>query len=361
MDFGVIINSPTCRYHLDYFRHSNTKEWSIYEDHSYFLNFNHKKNVAVLHWPYPSDPNFGNMVNEIYDKCDRLFIIITEVHQTSLQFMQLFDREKITFYIAGFLPTPLEHAKVKEYHDWFNTTCYFYKEYLPEIVSRIKYSEPKKQYFDALLGRKKPHRDAVYRYMHERLDREQHIVRYFNTYDAFVKEDDTRWSFEYPGLKKHETLSWTVDHVEYYGHVMSVSQIVPIDIYNRTAYSVVAETNWASDYIFYTEKTVKPIIGKRLFVMFGGRHYLKFLREKMGFLTFDGIIDESYDNEEDDDIRFLKACKQIDWLSKQDQVEILDKVKPIVEHNFNQLMRRNWRQEFLTSLEEDIIEYLQQT
>jgi hypothetical protein len=75
---------------------------------------------------------------------------------------------------------------------------------------------------------------------------------------------------------------------------MSLSQVIPLSIYNQTAYSVVAETNYDNNYIFNTEKIVKPILARRLFLVVSGQHYLRNLRS-LGFKTFDGIIDETYD------------------------------------------------------------------
>lgn len=360
MDFGVVLNSPTCKYHVDNFKNLSTKEWSVYNDHSYFLNFNHKHNVAILHWPYPYTKDFDNLVNEVYEKCDRIFITITEVHQVAVNFMRAFDREKITFYISGYLTEPLQHATVKEFHDWFNTTVHFYKNYLPEIMNRFSPYTTKEKSFEILLGRKKPHRDAVYNFARQRLNYYDYEMRYFNFTDALISEDAERWAFEHRGLKHNNNLEWTVNHVEYYGHIMSLSQVIPIEIYNRTAYSVVAETNWDNDYSFFTEKTAKPIIGKRLFIMFAGKGYLQALRN-MGFKTFDSIIDESYDNESDNIVRYQMACQQMHWLTKQDQQTILDQVKPIAEHNFNLIMSRDWYNEFIVSLEAEIAQYLAQT
>ena len=50
--------------------------------------------------------------------------------------------------------------------------------------------------------------------------------------------------------------------MKYLGKLVSLSQIIPVDIYNSTAYSVVCETNYDNHYSFYTEKIVKPIIAK---------------------------------------------------------------------------------------------------
>lgn len=358
MDFGVFCNSDTSRFHLRNFKHHNIKEWAVYTDHSFFMTTLHKKNIALLHWPYPADKNFNKMVREIFNKCDQIYIVISELHRPSVEFMQEFDYEKITYYIAGIVTAPIKNATVKQYQNWFDTSRYFYRDHLPEILHRLT-TGSKPHTFDMLLGRKKPHRDYVFQHALTMRD-EDRILRYFNDEKPLIEDDDKHWATEWRGMRSPGPLTWTVDRVDYYGYDMSISQIVPIEIYNKSAFSVVAETNWDSYYAFFTEKTAKPIIAKRLFVMTAGAGYLKALRS-MGFKTFDSIIDESYDTIENNQDRWHAVCNTLDWICKQDQLELIEKSRPIVEHNFNVLMSREWYWDFNSDLESCIDQYLQQT
>jgi hypothetical protein len=129
---------------------------------------------------------------------------------------------------------------------------------------------------------------------------------------------------------------------------MSISQIVPLRIYNQTAYTLVAETNYSNHYSFYTEKSVKPILARRLFVTLGGQHQLRNLRQ-LGFHTFGNVIDESYDVVEANQDRFKSAMDQVAYLQTQDQEEILAKIKPICEHNFNRMLSVDWYAYFKSS------------
>jgi hypothetical protein len=122
---------------------------------------------------------------------------------------------------------------------------------------------------------------------------------------------------------------------------MSLSQVVPISIYNLTAYTLVTETNGVNEFNFYTEKIVKPILARRLFVVIAGRHYLRNLRA-MGFRTFDGIIDESYDEVSDDYERYRQAMTQTEWLCHQPQRPVLNRIAEITQHNYQILIDTNW-------------------
>lgn len=360
VDFGVVYNSETCRFHLNNFKDHDCKEWGMYSDPTFFLKFVHPRNVAVLHWPYPSDPNFGPMVDSIYAACEKIFIMISEVHRPAIEFMQTYDREKIVYYIAGSLDVPLQHATLCQYHDWFHTTRFFYREYLPELLHRIDYTSVKPHAFDILLGRKKPHRDFAYTYATRNLRGRDYFLRYFNNNEPILYEDEDHWTFEQRGVVSDGPKKWTVDTIEYYGHRMSMSQVLPVEVYNNTAYTLVAETNYDNFFTFFTEKTAKPIIARRLFIMIAGAGYLKELR-RMGFKTFDSIIDESYDTIESNVDRWDAAMRQVEWLCQQDQAEILEKVRPIVEHNFEVMMQqRDWYGEFNRDLESRVAQVLPQ-
>jgi len=140
---------------------------------------------------------------------------------------------------------------------------------------------------------------------------------------------------------------------------MSLSQVVPISIYNQTAYSVVAETNSDNHYSFCTEKIVKPILAERLFVVFSGQYYLRNL-QSLGFRTFDGIIDESYDSVEDYDLRFKLACEQIKYLCEQSQEEVLAKIRSVTEHNKQVMLETDWYGNFSKELRAVLLDHTRQ-
>jgi hypothetical protein len=280
-----------------------------------------------------------------------VFVIATEVHPEIVAFIQSIDKPNVTYYICGLLNFEMQHAKVKQFMDWFETSTYFYRHWLPEILTRLTPSKNKYRSFDILLGRKKLHRDELYR--HTQSFPYIGIITYFNDIGTKFSNDPDQWIWEHTGVKISNTPEWTVDIVDYYGHPMSLSQIIPINVYNQTAYSVIAETCFHDNFSFFTEKTCKPIIAQRLFVMFAGRNYLANLR-KLGFQTFDGIIDEGYDSEPDALIRWRRAWEQMVWLAEQPQEEILERIRPIVEHNFNHLMTVNWAENFRCEFEKEI-------
>ena len=132
----------------------------------------------------------------------------------------------------------------------------------------------------------------------------------------------------------------------------NIASFIPYDIYNNTWYTIVTETH-PNGTQFYTEKTAKPIMSKRLFVMFGPKHALKHLRD-LGYSTFDEILDESYDSIDDDVTRWTAAWQQVKYLTTQDHKLVYRKIQPVLDHNFENFMRTNWEKKLQTQISEII-------
>ena len=62
----------------------------------------------------------------------------------------------------------------------------------------------------------------------------------------------------------------------------------------------------------------------------------------MGFRTFDGIIDESYDQEPGLVERCNMVLEQVKYLGTLKQEAVLKEICPICEHNYAHLMRTDW-------------------
>lgn len=137
---------------------------------------------------------------------------------------------------------------------------------------------------------------------------------------------------------------------------MSEKRPNPIDvqqgdfIYHSDSYfSLVTETLFyknhfeAGDSIFLTEKTFRPIIHKHPFILAAPAHSLDYLKQ-IGYMTFSPFIDESYDNIEDDDLRFDAIWKEVERLcafSPTEWQEWQHNIVNIVNHNYNTLLNKN--------------------
>jgi hypothetical protein len=197
--------------------------------------------------------------------------------------------------------------------------------------------------FDALLGARRPHRDFVMLSMQKHpVLLKQSIVSYRDIFYSgtvineqnqqiqdYFPEIKIAWPYVSPNLNP----DWEVKpHLE-----KSISPYVPWNIYRQTWYSVICETGFTGDGFFLTEKTTKALFAQRVFVMFAPCRFLKTLKS-FGFETFGSVIDEDYDEELVDLIRYRKAFAQMLSLSQQDPVRVYKKLQPVLEHN----RRRLW-------------------
>lgn len=213
--------------------------------------------------------------------------------------------------------------------------------------------------FDCLSGARREHRD----YVMLSLQQSGLLHRSIATYrDIFLggnpgqpswrvrkefPEHDLQWPYVSPNLDHAWEVQEKLDN--------SISGIVPWEIYNRCYYTILLETLSNGNCYLMAEKIGKCLMARRLFVHFGAAHWLEKLRS-FGFQTFDSVLDESYDSIHDDIARWQAAFEQVKWLSCQDPKEILQKVKPILDHNHARLYQ--FREEKFDQMRNMIKPYL---
>lgn len=106
---------------------------------------------------------------------------------------------------------------------------------------------------------------------------------------------------------------------------------------------IVAETWCSGNTFFPTEKTVRPMLLKKPFIVMGPADYLCYLRQ-MGFRTFGDFWPEDYDGYEIK-TRFEKILQLIDSLAKKTINELesmyLD-MQYTLDHNYNLLVEQRY-------------------
>jgi hypothetical protein len=292
---------------------------------------------AVFHMPFPYNKQFEDKIQYAVNICTNVIILVSELHRESVKFIIDHQHPRIKYFICG----TIQGYENSYWMDWFITTTECYRN-IP-LLDQLTPFTVKSKYFDILLGWTKPHRTFVYDFIHDNNLNNSVIMTYLRDRRIPIDQQGI-WSANIPAGTFN-----TITRIDYLNYSISLSQLIPVDIYNQTAYSVVAETNADNHYSFCTEKIVKPILAERLFIVFSGQHYLRNLRS-LGFKTFDGIIDESYDSIEDNNQRFKSACEQITYLINQPQEGILAKIQPITEHNKRIMLATDWYGDFSKEL-----------
>jgi hypothetical protein len=280
-----------------------------------------------------------NKVHDLTNISDLTFIIETEVHAPTLMEHEDFKQiDNLYWILAGTVESHSDKIIPWQYHIW--RIAELYRE-LTEPLGKLDPYAVKPQYFDAMLGTRKPPREFV---------ADQIVANNLADKIVYALGPPPGEDLDSP-LTQNSKFIWEPDfepvpgmdylklnqQMRYHGLTVQMPCVMPIQLFNNTAYSIVCETGFTNYTHMLSEKTAKALIGRRLFVMFAGAGILKFIRSE-GFKTFNEIIDETYDTIEDDVQRWTAAFEQVKQLCSMDQKEVLERVRPIVKHNYQHAM-----------------------
>tara|TARA_B100000029_G_scaffold511444_1_gene605499 strand:- start:31 stop:1266 length:1236 start_codon:yes stop_codon:yes gene_type:complete len=237
--------------------------------------------------------------------------------------------------------------------DEFGTKC------IPSVTNLTEeektFDKPYK--FFTLMGGRHPHRASLYNMLEsENLKKDGLVSAWWK--NEFVDVRSYRYDTENaPKNVVHNSTSTkltTMDDNEWkFWEKLPIPIYYAKNIYKNCYLQIIAESrmNLASsrehkvvDYTFLTEKTAKSLCSNP-FIIYGQPHSLKYLKS-LGFKTFDGLIDESYDEIMDGDERLNFLNNQVKSLlsgSNEKLKDIYIQSLPILEHNFNTLLKINWK------------------
>jgi len=305
---------------------------------------------------------FGAELHEVKKHSDVVFAFDNEIHPYHRALFDTHCESNVYWVIPAHInDLAVPQNNVILWNFVLDQTKKFYAA-IPHKLRQLDHVGTKPLYFDALLGTSRPHRDFLYQTIktHRLQDKIKMTYLKPNLNDDSVKfEWDSDVDIAEFGDPDKVYLEGTWRTVSYHGQNQPMARIIPINVYNQSAYSIIAETGYNNFYSFYTEKTAKTILAKRLFVMFSGYKFLQNFRQ-LGFQTFDSVIDESYDLIPDNDQRWCAAFQQVQQLCTQDQQQVFEKIQPIVEHNYSVLLDTDWDQRMQHDLQAKLDHYFQQ-
>jgi hypothetical protein len=282
-----------------------------------------------------------------------VFVFDNEFHHYHNQILQQHQDPHIHWVLPIYPNHNLQNYKILSYNTQWDWTVNPYKQHLAAKLQCINTDTVKPYFFDALLGwpgdfcHLKLNKIFVDQAVSQSDQKHLFFLKILRTtgmeaYDQLVRE---------PEVQVRSRINTTSNIVDYLGCELPFSRIVPVTIYNQCAYSVVAETSVDNNYSFFTEKIIKPILARRLFVVFSGMNFLQNLK-KLGYRTFDTVIDESYDAIEDNQQRWTAAFAQCEKLCTMDQLWVQSQIKQIVDHNFETAVNTQWHADFVDSIKQ---------
>ena len=116
-----------------------------------------------------------------------------------------------------------------------------------------------------------------------------------------------------------------------------------LEKFHESYLQIITETYYKNDTLFLSEKIFKPMWHCQPFVVFGNPGTLKQLK-KLGYKTFSKFIDESYDVEENNETRLnllTDSIRRFIQKTPEELTKLMQEMKPIFDHNLNNIDRRH--------------------
>ena len=256
-----------------------------------------------------------------------------------------FDFKTVTIHT----PNPLEQHK--KYHVNLQAPWLFLK--VKQEIKSALHIWDRTKIFGTIYGRPLWHRIGI----------AAHLLTYHNEKSLVgclcdPNDINKRELFETTELFKHDPISFqnfgniisrlplSLTEVDTYtpgqqatdGYVNQTKQV-----YRHFLIDIVAETFTSGDCFFVTEKTIRPMLLKKPFIIMGSKDYLCYLRQ-MGFHTFNEFWSEEYDGYTGRE-RYLKILELIDTLSKKSLRELeymYASMQFQLDHNYELLINQNY-------------------
>jgi hypothetical protein len=258
------------------------------------------------------------------------------------------------------------YAKIVPYYPWFGMTWESNLVALPERLKNLNHDPARSaQLFDCLMGRYRSVRAGLYMLLEDQDLLKNGIVTFQKDLDMpfldwwrpsnnipldWIKPDENIHSIT--AIPKQEWEKYIdVNNLDPEALIwehrplaeIQLSTVIDTDIYNNTFFSFVVESSMETGESFMpsgflTEKIVKPMIAKRLFVVWTNPYALKILK-KLGFMTFGDVIDERYDLIQNHWQRAEALIRVVKGLCEVDREELYHKISHILEHNYANLKR----------------------
>ena len=208
----------------------------------------------------------------------------------------------------------------------------------------LKFDEKEKYYLMYNRNSARLHRPYVVNKLYENNLLDKGIISLFKTedFDNLLKSQNNNGNL---GITIKDWQTWKKSINKWYPLVIDNDNEEEVawyhnflsrkDEYEKTYFSIVSETNAENNYLFVTEKTIKPIMNLHPFFINGNPGILKHLKS-LGFQTFDKWWDESYDEELNFKKRADMLIEQVKLVCSKSKLEMIDMIKemqPILQYN----------------------------
>jgi hypothetical protein len=262
-------------------------------------------------------------------------------HCRIYKFLPLVEQSKILLLVGGHVPEHLPHL----YYENFLPKILDYDENVQAIQDyQQRFATQRPYKFLFLNGRSRWHRKWLLNRLEPLLD--QAIWSNLDTNNGAIKLLDDK--YEVPRFVKAMSLPESgCVKPDLFGQGIWGDIIMHAEPYLDTYFSLVTETVQAFPYSFRTEKIWKPVAIGHPWIVSANYGFYRDIRN-IGFRTFGHLIDETFDQIENDQDRLERIATIVEDLCQQDLPAFLLAAQDICKYN-QQLMhelRTQVRSEF---------------
>ena len=205
---------------------------------------------------------------------------------------------------------------------------------------RVEQHNVRPYFASMLFGNVKPMRSQFFNLVKENNLLEKNLINLFKVYKSpYIDEGQADIDKFFKTITQTDYTNTAINDLN--GVPTFTSHLISKHIEESTWISLVSETLENDSIFFQTEKTGKPMLCAKPFIVLSGKNYLKNLRD-IGFRTFHPIIDESYDQIDDKQERVKSAFESFLNLSKQDPLIIRKQLQEVLDHNQKCMLDKLW-------------------
>jgi hypothetical protein len=242
----------------------------------------------------------------------------------SLGIVDLVRQGKILIVAGGYLQQDIPSL----YYENFLPKILDYNENLSAIEEYHKQWTADRPYkFLCLNGRGRRHRQNLIERLGPLLD--QAIWTNLDEAIGPVKTLDPKYEFEF--YKTNTAVTSGYVKYELFNNDWGEIYLNPRP-YLDTYFSLVTETVFDYPYTFRTEKIWKPIAIGHPWIAVSNAGYYRDMRA-LGFRTFNNLIDESFDQIEDNSQRLERIALEVEWLCQQDLAKFAREAYNVCKYN----------------------------
>jgi hypothetical protein len=242
----------------------------------------------------------------------------------SLGIVDLVRQGKILLVAGGYLQEDIPLL----YHENFLPKILDYNENLSAIEEyQQQWTDERPYKFLFLNGRGRRHRKELIQKLNPILD--QAIWTNLDEAIGPVKTLDSKYEFEF--YKTNTALTSGFVKYELFNNDWGEIYLNPRP-YLDTYFSLITETVFDYPYTFRTEKIWKPIAVGHPWIAVSNAGYYRDIRA-LGFRTFNNLIDESFDQIEDNAQRLERIALEVEWLCQQDLAKFAREAYNVCKYN----------------------------